>query len=114
MKSVAIFLPAAAVTCTFFINLCNWIYRCGCASLWAGADAHCNVHNATGRHCPFCAHGLAGYAAVLSLILIAQFVLSRWPPRWDWRLRSLLALLAFPAVISVAAAVLGWLDNYWA
>ena len=61
-------LPFAAsfsVTCLFFINVCNWIFGCGCRSLWAGADAMCNVHLSASRHCPFCSRGVAGYAAIM-------------------------------------------------
>ena len=35
---------AAAFTSVFFIDFCNLVYQCGCRSLWAGADAACNIH----------------------------------------------------------------------
>ena len=52
-----VFVAAAAVTSVFFINLCAAIFGCGCVSLWSGADAHCNIHLAGSRHCPWCLHG---------------------------------------------------------
>ena len=111
---LAIFAGAAAVTCTFFINLCNWIYRCGCESLWAGAAEHCNIHNETGRHCPFCSHGNAAYAGVLAWILIPQLIVSVWPLPWKWPMRLAVVLLVFPVACWLAAVVFGWLDGYWA
>jgi len=113
LQSSAIFAASAAVTCVFFINLCNWIYQCGCQSLWAAAAAHCNVHNPNVRHCPFCAHGQTGYVVVLCLILIPQFALSWWPSQWGWRIRLMLVLLAFPLAALGAALALGWFDGYW-
>ena len=104
---------AGGTTCLFFINFCNWVFRCGCQSLWAGADAHCNIHAAAGHHCPFCHHGAATSAVMLFLILIPQALLSWWPARWDWRIRLILALLVFPVAGGIAAGVLGWFDGYW-
>jgi hypothetical protein len=113
-RLLKVFVPSAAVTCTFFINFCDWIYRCGCRSLWAGAAAHCNVHDPGARHCPFCEHGAAVYIAVLSWILIPQLAVSVWPSRLDWPIRLALALLAFPVAGSIVAVALGWWDGYWA
>ena len=112
-QSAGIMAASTAATFTFFINLCNWIYRCGCESLWAAAAAHCNVHNPAVRHCPFCAHGDTGYTLVLSLILIPQIALSWWPARWAWQIRLMLALLAFPAAELAVALAFGWVDGYW-
>src|SRR5689334_23924999 len=36
---------AAAITSVFFINFCATVFQCGCAALWSGGDAHCNVHS---------------------------------------------------------------------
>jgi hypothetical protein len=116
MSRGAKFCAAALVTSVFFINFinfCNWIYRCGCRSLWAGADTHCNVHRAGVRGCPFCAHGTSGYAFVLALILIPQFIVSWWPRQMGWLARLILTLLVFPAMGLIAAVVLGWADAYW-
>lgn len=101
-----------AVTFAFFINLCDLIYQCGCQSLWAGAAEHCNVHVAGVKHCPFCAHGNTGYASVLALVLIPQFLIS-WRYRWNWRIRLIVAVLVFPAATVLAAVVMGLADGYW-
>ncbi len=101
-----------AVTCTFFINLCAWIFQCGCHSLWAGADAACNVHAATGPHCPFCSHGTTGYAAVMILVSAPQLGASLWRP-WSLRVRTLAALALFPIMMVGIGLVWGWVEGYW-
>jgi hypothetical protein len=108
-----IFAVCAVVTCVFFINLCNAIYRCGCGSLWAGADAHCNVHNPTGKHCPWCAIGGVGQKAILAGMLLPQAALSFWPAAWSWPMRLILTLAAFPAAGGVLGLIAGWMRGYW-
>lgn len=110
-------LIALGVDCVFFINLCSWIFRCGCVSLWAGADMACNIHvayahMAHGRHCPFCAHGSAGQAVVMIAIIVPQVFVSLGAP-WKWGVRAAAALALFPAVEGAAALIMGWADGYW-
>ena len=104
---------AVAITCVFFIDFCNLIYRCGCKSLWAGADRLCNVHIPSAKHCPFCSHGATAYAIVLGLILIPQLLVGWWPSHWDWRIRLMAAVLVFPLVATIAALAIGIVDGYW-
>ncbi|PYT14291.1 MAG: hypothetical protein DMG59_17730 [Acidobacteria bacterium] len=106
------FLISFAVTCTFYINLCAWIFKCGCRSLWAGADAACNIHALHGKHCPWCSHGQAGYAIVMVLLCAPQLAVSLWP-RWSWPVRIAAAVALFPAIGAVVALAFGWLDGYW-
>jgi hypothetical protein len=106
------FLLSLAADCIFFINLCSWIFKCGCRSLWAGADMACNIHMAHGKHCPFCAHGWKGQALVMIAILVPQLVIALRSP-WPWLLRALAALAMFPLMEGLAALVLGWSDGYW-
>jgi hypothetical protein len=113
IQGTAIFLVAASVTAVFFIDFCNWIYACGCRSLWAGADAHCNIHQPGARHCPFCAIGVAGGGAVFLAIVAPQAYLSFRPARWAWPFRLLAALAAFPVAGSGIAILLGWRMGYW-
>ena len=63
------FAISFTVTCLFFINVCNWLFDCGCHSLWAGADAMCNVHLANVPHCPICSRGIPGYAGVMAMVM---------------------------------------------
>lgn len=109
-----IFLLAATVASVFFIDFCNLMYACGCRSLWAGADTHCNIHHATGRRCPWCAIGLVGGVAVWGAIVGSQAAVV-----WAWRgegaiTRLVLALAAFPVTGGALALALGWARGYWA
>jgi len=106
------FILSFAVDCLFFINLCSWIFKCGCHSLWAGADMACNVHMAHARHCPFCAHAWPGQAVVMIAIAAPQLLISLRAP-WAWIARALAALAMFPIVEGLAALILGSSGGYW-
>jgi hypothetical protein len=106
------FVVSLAVDCVFFINLCSWIFKCGCQSLWNGADMACNIHMAHAKHCPFCAHGWKGQAVVMIAIIVPQLLVSLRAP-WAWPVRLAATLALFPLVEGVAALALGWSDGYW-
>lgn len=110
--SIAIFLASASLTSVFFINVCHLVFRCGCDFLWAAADAHCNIHNPTGKHCPFCSFGYAGYAGIFCTLVAAQAAFS-FLPGWKWTARLAAAILAFPLVFGILAVVLGLYTGYW-
>lgn len=107
------FALSFAVDCLFFINLCSWIFKCGCRSLWLGADMACNIHMAHGKHCPFCAHGWQGQALVMISIVAPQLLISS-RTSWPWPVRLLAALAVFPIVEGLIAFALGLADRYWA
>ena|SRR5581483_212500 len=106
------FAISFCVTSVFFINFCNLIYRCGCRSLWAGADIACNIHVEHGHHCPWCSHGNAGYAIEMGLICVPQLLVSM--TGWSWKVRTLAALAMFPVAGLGVALMFGWIDSYWA
>jgi len=106
------FLISFAVTSAFFINLCNWIFQCGCRSLWAGADAACNIHSQHLHHCPWCAHGDSGYALAMALICAPQLAVALFT-KWNWTMRTVVATALFPAIGLVVALAFGWTDSYW-
>jgi len=109
----AIALAGFVVTSLFFIDLCNFIYACGCASLWAGADAHCNVHQASASmHCPACSHGMLGYAAIFGAIVVPQSAVALFLKRGSWMLRLALVLLLFPVIGSAVMTAAGLVDHY--
>src|SRR5688572_2342628 len=108
-----IFLAAATVSAVFFIDFCNWIYSCGCRSLWAGAAAHCNIHTAGVKHCPFCSFGTPGYGASYLAVLAPQGFLSFRPARWAWYSRFAAAVGVFPLTAAAIALPLGWATGYW-
>ena len=111
--SLAIFLGVASVTSIFFINFCGTVFQCGCQSLWAGADAYCNIHNPASRHCPWCAVGTVAQYSIYGAMIGVQAFLSHFPFAWNWPRRLMASLLAFPMVGGLAALVLGWATGYW-
>ena len=106
------FAVSFAATCLFFINVCDWIFDCGCRSLWAGADAMCNVHLANVHHCPICSRGIAGYTAVMAAVSAPQLAASVWLP-FDKVTRIVLCLLLFPIGMIAVGGLLGLYDGYW-
>jgi len=106
------FALSFAAGCVLFINVCAWIFKCGCVSLWAGAEMACNIHMAHAKHCPFCAHGWQGQALVMTAIAAPQLLISLHM-RWTWLVRLLAALAVFPVVQGLIALVFGWVDGYW-
>ena len=111
--NVWVFLAALAVNSAFFINFCATVFQCGCASLWSGADARCNIHLAAWHHCPWCAHGLAASIVPWALIAAVQAVVSFWPRPMSSIVRVLAAVAAFPAAGAVIAVVYGLASGYW-
>jgi hypothetical protein len=101
-----------AATSVFFIDICALLFDCGCRSLWAGADAMCNVHVADGPHCPFCSHGVAGYAVVMFAVSAPQLAVSMWT-RWSRTTRAVACLILFPAAMALVGATAGWWEGYW-
>ncbi|MBK5290722.1 MAG: hypothetical protein JJE04_03375 [Acidobacteriia bacterium] len=108
-----IFLSTAAITSVFLIQFCNLVYDCGCEAIWAAGDAHCNIHNPTGKHCPWCVYGNAGYATVYGSMLLTQGVLSVFPRHWPWPARFAASLAGSPVSGGLLALVLGWSTGYW-
>lgn len=98
------------VTSAFFINFCALVFQCGCHSLWAGADATCNIHVEGMHHCPWCASNPA-YA--FAAMVIPQGLVSFWSLQWTWWKRLAASLAAFPVFGGIAAVVYGLSNGYW-
>ena len=111
--NITVALFAATVTSVFFLDLCNLIFQCGCDHLWGAQDARCNIHNPTGRHCPWCSFGVAGYSILYSGIVGVQFVLAFRPRRWHWTHRLTAAVAAFPVLGGLLGVLLGRATGYW-
>src|SRR5215813_7292340 len=111
-SKLAPFAVSFVITCVFFIDFCSWIFQCGCRSLWAGADIACNIHAAQGHHCPWCSHGYAGYAIIMTLLCAPQLAVTLLI-RWNWPVRTMAAVAAFPITGFPVAWTYGWLDRYW-
>ena len=112
MVSAAIFVATAAFTSIFFIQFCATVYHCGCQAIWSTGAAHCNIHNPTGKHCPWCVYGTTGYVAVYGSMLAAQAALS-FLPNWSWLPRLAASLAGFPVTGAILALVLGLWTGYW-
>jgi len=106
------FLISFTITCAFFINFCALVFQCGCHALWAGADAACNIHAQHGRHCPWCSYGYAGYAVEIILMSAPQFAVSWWTG-WSWTVRTIVAVMLFPAAGLLVALGFGIWEGYW-
>ena len=113
LTRIAPFLISFAVTCAFFIDFCAAMFRCGCRSLWAGADLACNVHAAHSHHCPWCATGYVGETIVMFAMCAPQFTIAMFT-RWGFAVRTLAALAMFPIAGSVMSLIFGWIYAYWA
>lgn len=113
IKSAAIAAVAVTLTSVFFIDFCSFVYQCGCTHLWAGADAHCNIHHAGTKHCPWCSSGVAGSYSIYAAIVLPQAALAFRPKRWTARRRLAASALAFPVIGSMMAGILGVATGYW-
>ena len=51
---------AAALTAVTGLPLCNAVFDCGCTWIFAGGDAHCDIHHPGPPDCPLCASWLYG------------------------------------------------------
>ena len=107
----AIFAVAAGVSSVFFINFCGLVFQCGCTFLWAGADAHCNIHTPGVKHCPWCAMGLGN--TIWGVMVVVQGIIAFGFRKLSLPIRAGLALAAFPIIGGVAAAIAGFSSGYW-
>lgn len=110
---IGLALAAVAVTSIFFINLCDWIYECGCRSIWSGAAAHCNIHTAGAKHCPWCSIGTLGAGAVWAAIAGVQCWVALRSGITNWIRRCAYTLAAFPIVGWLLGIAIGLATGYW-
>lgn len=110
---IAVLAIAAAVSGLFFLDLCDWVFQCGCQAPWAGAAQACNIHQPSGPHCPWCAAGwLVGGVLPFSAILATQTTIAFAPLALPWMARLALCLLAFPVVGLVVGQALALATGY--
>lgn len=111
LPKLGLFAAAAGFTYLFFINWCDWVYDCGCTFLWAGAAAHCNIHQPGPPDCPWCVRpelaGIAFFAALGS-----QAAIAFWPGALGW-LRVLGSFVVSPLAAGAVGLVTGWAVGYW-
>lgn len=106
-----IFAAGVGFTAAFIINWCDLIYRCGCTFQWAGGADHCNIHNPSPPHCPWCSEGGWG-AMAYGFILFVQGVVAFAPGRAGWK-RIVGVFVASPLAAALAGLVIGLWTGYW-
>jgi hypothetical protein len=105
---VASVLLASAIA---YMPFCAVVHRCGCSWPFAGADARCNVHAASGPHCPWCEHWALGASAALA-IGGGQVLVFRRLRRQSFSVTaSALGAAASFVVIAPIAATLLWIPT---
>ncbi len=109
----ALLAAAAGAAYVFFIDWCNFIFDCGCESLWAGAAERCNIKNASPPHCPWCVEQGRYGSAAFGGVVISQAVLAFRPGPLTRR-RIFVVFLAFPAAGALAGWLTGIYTGYWA
>jgi len=108
LVALAVVLLASAIA---YMPFCAVAHRCGCSWPWAGADARCNVHAASGPHCPWCQHWALGAAAALA-IGSGQAVVFHRLRRRGWRApASMLGAAASFVLIAPIAATVLWIPT---
>jgi hypothetical protein len=108
-----LYLAVFAFTAALAINFCGTIFQCGCQSMWQASAAHCNIHNKTGPHCPWCTHGGIGFVVSMVPVFLVQAWIVFRNAAWNWQRRLAGALVAFPVVGGILGAIVGWLQGYW-
>jgi hypothetical protein len=113
LRGWLLFTGSAAVSWGLILNLCHAVFACGCRSWWNGAAAHCNIHIAGVKHCPWCSYGETAFLGAMAVILAPQLALSFWPAGWGWGRRVLAVLASFPVAGAAVAAAFGLHAGYW-
>lgn len=109
----ALFAAVFAVTCAFAVDFCNFVFSCGCQSMWLAGSDHCNIHHRTGPHCPWCTHGGAGFVISFVPVFFTQGWVVFRQGGGGWKSRLLIALGAFPVIAGGVGALVGWVQGYW-
>ncbi len=107
------FLLLAALVAVFTYPLCGSMFRCGCLTLWGGADDHCNIHVSGAFHCPWCEHlGLGGLA--FALMIAGQALVFALVRRRGGSLRAstLWGVVALPVAALLAGGLTFLLTDY--
>eukprot|EP00929_Paragymnodinium_shiwhaense_P062220 TRINITY_DN31062_c0_g1_i2.p1 TRINITY_DN31062_c0_g1~~TRINITY_DN31062_c0_g1_i2.p1 ORF type:complete len:124 (-),score=9.35 TRINITY_DN31062_c0_g1_i2:476-847(-) len=61
--------------------MCDWMFKCGCKTLWNGGWSDCNIHNMHGNpRCPWCMPAFDGVSFHLTAYP-AEKTQTSWPSR---------------------------------
>jgi hypothetical protein len=115
MRSHARHVVAALVLCALaaaaLYPFCGLVFRCGCTAIWMTAASHCNVHHATGPHCPWCEHpGLGTVGLFLTLVIQALLYVTVLQRSRSAATAGFASVLSFPPA-ALLAALLTWLPT---
>lgn len=105
------FAALALSTGLLLLPVCDLLHLCGCRAPWAGAEAHCNVHDALGPRCPWCEHLALGGAALGAIYAGQWATLRALQRRGVSRWGAAAASLAMFAPLAVLAGALCWLPT---
>jgi hypothetical protein len=111
LRSLAALAAVLVVSVLAYMPFCALVHRCGCSWPWAGADAACNVHHASGPHCPWCEHQALGAAAGLGILGGQSLLFHRLRRRGFSVAASALGAAASFVVIAPLAAALLWIPT---
>ena len=112
-KPFAVAGASLLITSVFFINFCNFVFRCGCKSLWNGAAEACNIHSSALHHCPWCSIGAWGAFGVWLMVVFLQSLLAFRLQQLAWIPHILVTLSAFPVIGGLLALAIGFSLSYW-
>ena len=80
-------LAAALLSAITGHALCDLVFDCGCAWVFAGGEAHCNIHHPAPPHCPACSDPVVGaafasavFAGWAALFAVARAAVRRLRP----------------------------------
>ena len=109
----SLFGVAVAVTGLVYLDLCDWIFDCGCRAMWAGGASACNIQTAGHPDCPWCSYGFWGAAIPFLAIVGVQATVTLTPGRAGVGWRLLGALTALVVVGGLAGLAFGLASDYW-
>lgn len=96
MKRAVAFAATASLSGLFLLDLCNWLFACGCRNWLLGAAENCNIHRHSGPHCPWCTMGAVGFWSLFAGMLAVQALIVWLPGRATLGARTAAAMASFP------------------
>jgi hypothetical protein len=102
-----------ALSVASILPLCALMFRCGCT--FSALEQHCNVHDPTPPHCPWCEGGvkvfLPGYVVAIVLAGGCSWMsLRRWRPSLPLALSS--GIVIYGSLMSLSGLITARLMHY--
>lgn len=112
-RSLIAFGASASVAYATLLNLCALLFQCGCRSWFTGAAAHCNIHLAHAKHCPWCTLAPTYFWSLFGVFVAAQALAIVFLRQRPVAQQFTAALGAYLASATLSALVLGFSQHYW-